>query len=209
MLTIPNVWYLKDLLNEKSKQPIMEYHNFLTNDEISFIIDKADKHAEQGEVWDSESKTYIVNNKFRNSPISWLNPDDEEVEHIFRKLTDIVTQVNIMHYDFTLSFIEPLQYTKYIGNKTKPGFYDRHVDGSSLKSGFMDRKLSFSILLNNPDEFEGGDLITYTEMQDEYKPDIKKGSIVFFPSYMLHEVTPVTSGIRQSLVGWVNGPEFK
>jgi len=33
--------------------------------------------------------------------------------------------------------------------------------------------------------------------------------MIFFPSYTLHEVTPVTKGTRYTLVGWVHGPAFK
>ena len=38
---------------------------------------------------------------------------------------------------------------------------------------------------------------------------IEKGMITFFPSWLIHDVTPVTQGTRYSLVGWVNGPNFK
>ena len=58
------------------------------------------------------------------------------------------------------------------------------------------------------DEFEGGDLELY-KFGD--KPDtmkMKKNSILFFPSFILHRVTPVTSGTRKALVGWVHGPNF-
>jgi PKHD-type hydroxylase len=37
----------------------------------------------------------------------------------------------------------------------------------------------------------------------------ERGKLIFFPSWTLHDVTPVTEGIRRSLVGWVAGPRFK
>jgi PKHD-type hydroxylase len=37
----------------------------------------------------------------------------------------------------------------------------------------------------------------------------KKGRAIFFPSFMIHRVTPVTLGTRRSLVVWVLGPKFK
>jgi predicted 2-oxoglutarate/Fe(II)-dependent dioxygenase YbiX len=40
-------------------------------------------------------------------------------------------------------------------------------------------------------------------------PPTEIGSLSVFPSYQLHEVTPVESGIRRALVGWVIGPKFK
>ena len=35
-----------------------------------------------------------------------------------------------------------------------------------------------------------------------------KGTIIVFPSMLLHKVTPVTKGIRHSLVQWFSGPDF-
>ena len=37
----------------------------------------------------------------------------------------------------------------------------------------------------------------------------QRGLIAVFPSYVLHQVTPVTQGNRQSLVAWISGPPFK
>ncbi len=39
--------------------------------------------------------------------------------------------------------------------------------------------------------------------------DKKQGTLIVFPSYTLHEVTPVTKGERNSLVTWVTGKPFK
>ena len=37
----------------------------------------------------------------------------------------------------------------------------------------------------------------------------EQGILVLFPSYILHEVKPVTKGERNSLVAWVTGKQFK
>ena len=37
----------------------------------------------------------------------------------------------------------------------------------------------------------------------------EQGSIIIFPSFVYHQVTPVTRGLRQSLVGWIAGPTFR
>ena len=67
------------------------------------------------------------------------------------------------------------------------------------------RKLSISIQLTDPTKYEG-DLNLY--WSDAVTMKKNKGSLFIFPSYMLHEVTPVTKG-ENSLVCWVNGPQFK
>jgi PKHD-type hydroxylase len=70
------------------------------------------------------------------------------------------------------------------------------------------RKLSLSIQLTDPKEYEGGELILY---EDDKGTEMKKeqGTLVLFPSYILHEVKPVTKGERNSLVAWVTGKQFK
>ena len=82
------------------------------------------------------------------------------------------------------------QGTKYI-DKTKP-----HLDGKT-------RKISLSLILN--DDFEGGDLVLW--QQGGVKQE--KGSLIFFPSFIPHQVTPVTKGIRYSLVMWFLGKPWR
>ena len=35
------------------------------------------------------------------------------------------------------------------------------------------------------------------------------GTLCFFPSFLLHRVTPLTSGVRKSLVTWISGANFR
>ena len=70
------------------------------------------------------------------------------------------------------------------------------------------RKLSAVLLLTDPSEFEGGELQIFTSNQPRTVP-LKKGSIVFFPSFFLHRVTEVTKGNRQTLVLWIGGDHYQ
>ena len=76
------------------------------------------------------------------------------------------------------------------------------------------RKLSCTISLNNPEEYEGGNLKfdlgphrpdRYHECE-EIRP---RGSVIVFPSHVHHQVTPVTKGTRYSLVCWHLGKPFR
>ena len=71
-----------------------------------------------------------------------------------------------------------------------------------------DRKLSFSIQLSDPSMYEGSELKIYNG-NDPIIAKKELGTMNFFSSYMLHEVTPIEKGKRYSLVGWINGPKFK
>lgn len=94
-----------------------------------------------------------------------------------------------------------------IGRYVTGGHYKWHIDASSPDSRGMQRKLSCSILLNDPSEYEGGELEFEDIIGDS--PPTKKGSVIVFPSMLKHRVTPVTSGERISAVCWGWGPAFK
>ena len=66
----------------------------------------------------------------------------------------------------------------------------------------MVRKLSVSIQLTDPEEYEGGELYLYDGDKGTLM-DKKQGTLILFPSYVLHEVMPVTKGERNSLVSGV------
>jgi PKHD-type hydroxylase len=139
----------------------------------------------------------------RSSKVGWLNSQDPTHEWVFQKCTDLVEHVNSKFWNFDLEYISNLQFGVY---GPTGDHYDLHID--SLYSSPHYRKLSFSVLLDDPDSFTGGDL-EVVESGNPVNTNIKLGSIVFFPSFIMHGVTPVTQGTRHSLVGWVCGPRFK
>ena len=121
-------------------------------------------------------------------------------------------------WNFDITAVEPMQITKY-----KPGgFYAWHTDGYSDSLSAYNkphdkflhgkvRKLSMTILLNG--NYQGGEFkfVHYNKLENEVEtPDFKNaGSIIVFPSFMEHQVAPVTKGTRYSLVAWFVGPPFK
>jgi PKHD-type hydroxylase len=68
------------------------------------------------------------------------------------------------------------------------------------------RKISMTVLLNHPSEFEGGDLEL---MAPGKKAKLKQGHAIIFASFLNHKVSPVTRGVRQSLVCWFGGTPFR
>ena len=121
-------------------------------------------------------------------------------------------------WNFDITAVETMQITEY---KTC-GFYGWHRDGGSdflSKYNLPDnkfihgkvRKLSMTILLNG--NYQGGEFqfVNYNKLENKVlTPDFKNaGSIIVFPSFMEHQVAPVTKGTRYSLVAWFVGPPFK
>jgi PKHD-type hydroxylase len=70
------------------------------------------------------------------------------------------------------------------------------------------RKISLVVQMSDPEDYEGGSLELNTG-GPIVEPTKTKGSVIIFPSYLLHRVTPVTSGLRKSLVLWAGGSSLK
>ena len=68
------------------------------------------------------------------------------------------------------------------------------------------RKVSMTLLLNDPKEFKGGQ---FQIINEDRSVSLKKGYAVFFASFLRHRVTPVTKGNRKSFVMWFGGPPLK
>ena len=93
-----------------------------------------------------------------------------------------------------------------LGRYGVDGHYDWHKDAFAPING-RQRKLSISVLLNDPSEFSGGDF-EFKELAPEQQAVMGKGSILVFPSFLEHRVKPVTKGQRFSAVCWASGPAF-
>ena len=91
-------------------------------------------------------------------------------------------------------------------NEADGGHYDWHMDTGPDQ--FSRRKISITVQLSDPSEYEGGDLQLKINSGHQNTPK-GFGTVVIFPSYLLHRVTPVTGGLRKSLVLWITGPAFK
>ena len=124
---------------------------------------------------------------------------------------DLGQKINeVCHWNFDIKGIEPIQFGIY----SEGGKYDWHKDqGSKLLQGGSVRKISMTLFMNNPDEYEGGELdleLFHPEKKTRYETfKLKKGSAIFFQSDVWHRVRPVISGVRKSLVAWYSGPKFK
>lgn len=150
----------------------------------------------------SVNKQSILNAEIRESNVSWIFPDQES-EWLFRKVTDVVTNLNSQFFNFDLfGLIEGFQFTEY---NAPSGHYGKHIDITNQGSV---RKLSFTLQLTDPSEYEGGELCLYLG-GDPIVISREQGYVCVFPSYVLHEVKPVTKGTRHSLVSWVSGKPFR
>lgn len=190
------MWMLDSWLNETY---VLVKDSF-TNQEIDDLIKKASSLKKEKGTLEKGNE----NTKIRDSDIIWLKTDNKDYYDLYRKLGGIAIAVNNDFFHYNLTWMEDLQFTEY----TEGQYYTSHKD-AGYDAGYA-RKLTLVMQLTDPSEYEGGELLLYDNTIE--KPSIAdktKGAITIFPGWIVHEVKPVTKGIRHSLVCWFNGPRFK
>jgi PKHD-type hydroxylase len=138
----------------------------------------------------------------RNSRIKWINCN-ADTEWLYEKIYGYAKEANDAIYNFKLYYSkDSIQYSKY----SKNGKYDWHIDIGENENNL--RKLSCSVLLNDPGDFEGGNFEYWIKSTPEKVP-LEKGSVLFFPSFFLHRVSEIYKGERESLVLWIGGDSYQ
>ena len=163
--------------------------------------------------------TFDKNKEWRNSDTSFI--DDKWIYDVLNPF--IHTANRNSDWNFEWDWNEQCQFTKYSKNQ----FYKWHVDTNIIpydenypNPNFRNkiRKLSLTLQLTDPSEYEGGDFqfkwLNYEKNGNSAKiVTVNKaralGSIIIFPSYIWHRITPITKGTRLSLVNWSLGKPFK
>jgi PKHD-type hydroxylase len=181
--------FVEDCFTEEEVQKIQEYCS----------IKKLDRASTVG----SDSSSRVSNNCF--------NDIDHENQWFIARINQAIEEVNQRFYGFDLYGYSYFQYAEYEGSES--GKYDAHTDlifGENKPEYMIDtRKLSLSLLLSEPEkDFIGGEFFVHLSGNPSLHA-LKKGQIIVFPSFMLHGVKPVLSGVRKSIVIWVEGPKFK
>lgn len=173
-----------------------------------------------------------ANHAIRKNKVSWH--DNEELYSMLRRpLAEVNAQSG---WNYNITAIEPIQYTVYYGDENHYHWHtdtivnDRTLhpdaDPNHIMTGTV-RKISCSIQLSDPKDYEGGEfeLMSGINRDDKDDKDLAgegyfetkpvslphfrdKGSALFFPSFSYHRVKPVTRGIRRSLVCWFRGPKW-
>jgi PKHD-type hydroxylase len=137
----------------------------------------------------------------RKSKVKWIHHDDNSF-WLYDKIQTMVLEANQV-FQFQLnSIVDSIQYTEYYDNG---GHYGWHMDIGPYPINH--RKISITIQLSDPNEYEGGDLELWTG-QGQLQAPRSQGCAVLFPSFMQHRITPVTKGVRKSLVLWVGGGAY-
>jgi len=209
----------------------MAYQSVFLDTELpDIIIDELVEKFSKLETEESKIISTEEEQQVRNADNAWVNVDN----WIAGFVKYYIDYINNKNFKYTLGGFDAdcLQYSEY-----KEGqYYSWHSDDSissrcsmtvsTLSNEFggvsapyvnenigleyeSSRKLSFSLQLSNEDDYEGGELQFLTDEGATYYAPKKKGTLIIFDSRARHRVTKIRSGVRRSLVGWVNGPRWQ
>jgi PKHD-type hydroxylase len=191
------------LANERNNVNHFNYYyytNAFTLEELDTIKTIGNSYPKQSaEVGGGEDSQV---SDYRKSEISWI-PEEPNNQWLYDKIAQYAISANKEMWNFDIwGYHDALQFTNYYGDG---GHYDWHAD---LGPGISNRKLSVVLQLSDPKDYVGGELQMntgggITSVAKEY------GSLCFFPSFVLHRVTPLTSGTRTSLVTWLCGANLR
>lgn len=149
-----------------------------------------------------------INEEVRTSKTTFFTLDETN-RWVFERLDEVLIAINKEYFQMNVWGYDEIQYSEY--REEDSGKYDWHMDTNIGPenveiSGGM-RKLSVSLLLN--DDFEGGEF--QMNLSSEKTPstiEMSAGTLILFPSFIMHRVTPVTKNVRKSLVLWLLGNKF-
>jgi PKHD-type hydroxylase len=202
-------WYVTDLPKD--------IVNIIETDLLKFDAEAQDSQISGGE----------VDKVIRNSKNCWV-PTSNWLGGFMWYYIDKANRENFL-YDITEIDGGTLQYTQYHEGQ----FYDWHIDAGldqsykpqEIVNGGSDyaiynqddrivnneyiRKLSFSLILSDPEDYLGGELQFLDNNNKTFFAPKQRGTLIIFDSRVKHRVRKVRSGTRKSLVGWVVGKRWK
>jgi PKHD-type hydroxylase len=182
-----NYYWFENAFDEKTIQTILNQVNLIK--------------SQKGVTGDNQTSDSLI----RSSTIKWI-PQTLEWIPLYEQCLELVMEANKSMWNLDISnVLDSIQYTEYYASDQ--GHYDWHMD---VGSGRMShRKLSLVVQISDPVEYDGGDLELWFGGKDYRSIPKALGNAVIFPSFYMHRVTPVTRGIRKSLVLWVGGTPYR
>ena len=177
--------------------------NAFSPSELDRIEAIGDRLAAEKAIVASGAADGVVHGKIRITQTAWMELGSE-TKWLYDRVQGVARALNDRVYQFDLrGFSEHLQYTVYHG--AEGGHYDWHVDHGPIR---VRRKLSISLQVSDPSLYDGCELQFQAGNRIETAPR-DRGSVIAFPSYVLHRVTPCTRGTRKAVVAWTTGPQFR
>lgn len=196
MLLYPGIFTIKGYFD---KDEIEQMKTFVQRHRMIYGTTAAD-----GKTAEDRAKARSNGSEYRKSQVYFISRKDTYVCEPFVKFDSVISYANKTYFDQPIGDVdkwEGYQFGEY--DESYQGFYKRHKDAGGSE-GLRGRKISVSLQLTDSNEYEGGNLMLYPREDIEIQGFREAGTITVFLSTIMHEVTPVTKGTRNSLVTWVH-----
>lgn len=147
----------------------------------------------------------VIDTSYRKSSCVTL-PKNADTQWLQERIHEVVYEANEHIFKLDLEDLGNMNVLRYV----EGDHMVEHVDCGLAEPNGLQRKLSLSICLSDPEDFDGGELGIIMEqpsMMHAFKPP--KGTILFFYSHVIHKVLPVTRGVRDCLVVFSVGPKLR
>lgn len=146
--------------------------------------------------------------ELRRSKIRFIQKSDPKFTWLFDELWKMAIRTNDEWFGFQISKLDYIQLAEYSDEDF--GEYKTHHDVFWMNNDpYYHRKLTAVIQLSDPNDYDGGDLELLELAEYPNPKDIRQqGSVIFFPSFLLHKANPVTKGKRYSLSCWFDGKKW-
>lgn len=179
----------------QSLPPFWKWEDAVSPEMCDMVLkDRAAIEEVQAEIRSSDAA--VIDSRVRESKVCWAKPN-HWVESVLYNHALYANES--AGWAFQMGRPERVQLTSY----GVDSFYGWHEDWGPLDGAPNVRKISVVLLLSDPTTFEGGQF----EFFEYGAVEMKRGTLIAFPSFLRHQVTPVTKGTRYSAVCWVNGPK--
>tara|TARA_R110000787_G_C13159972_1_gene419517 strand:- start:24 stop:581 length:558 start_codon:yes stop_codon:yes gene_type:complete len=123
---------------------------------------------------------------------------------VLEDIEDLIDHTNTEAFNFNIQPLNKYDYVNYNTYTAKSkSEYDWHFDGEPFEKKYT---LKLTVLINlSEKKFKGGDLYLWHGQNLHIKQFNEPGSVIIFPSFLPHKVTPLTKGERKTLTIWKKG----
>ncbi len=151
------------------------------------------------------SSATFIDGKLNVGKVAKRVKENEEIQQepeIMQRLQRIIMS-SIAHNSEFRNAALPNRMADFIFARYQPGMhYGDHVDDPIMGGGKLRTDISMTIFLNEPKEYEGGELTVTTPFGDQ-KVKLNAGDAVIYPSSSTHRVAEVTQGERLVALTWI------
>ena len=190
-------------ISKKECEKLLDYCIKNTELKEASVLNKGQSDADDVRIGRTDPSIRITD-------IAFVEPDGNEDNKVNEVAWDFLNEANTRQFNYEIESYQLVQFARYRDG----GHYGWHrdVNESAISPNGEMRKLSLTLCLTDPKEYEGGELQFFNgerPIEQRIINDIQdQGSVIVFDSRDWHRVTPVTKGTRYSLVCWSVGPNF-